>query len=84
MSEGPDGPEGGVIDARGLRCPVPVIELQRAARRAQDGELLTLLSDDVATEGDVAAWCEMQGHDLVRSGPAAGGGTAYVVRIRRP
>jgi tRNA 2-thiouridine synthesizing protein A len=70
------------IDARGLRCPLPVIELQRVARDTSAGQLLTLLSDDPAAAGDVAAWCRMRGHELVSSVAAPGGGTSYVVRVQ--
>ena len=71
-----------VVDARGLLCPMPVIELQRAARRSPPGHEVTLLADDVAAATDVPAWCRLQGHLLVSTSPAAGGGTAYVVRLR--
>lgn len=69
------------VDARGLRCPLPVIELQRVAQVSPAGLELTLLSDDVAAATDVAAWCRMRGHELLGSHAAEGGGTAYVVRL---
>lgn len=71
-----------VVDARGLLCPMPVIELQRAARRSAPGHEVTLLADDLAAASDVLAWCRLQGHLLVSTSPATGGGTAYVVRLR--
>ncbi len=70
------------VDARGLRCPLPVIELQRAAGQAGVGRVLTLLADDPASATDVPAWCRLRGHELVRTEPAEGGGVAYVVRLR--
>lgn len=54
-----------VVDARGLRCPLPVVRLAAAAKQAPAGTLLVLLSDDPAAEVDVAAWCRMRGHELV-------------------
>ena len=76
---GPSGP----IDTRGLLCPLPIIELQKAAAEASPGALLTLLSDDAAAANDVAAWCAMRGHELVESHQTTDGrgGTAYVVRL---
>ena len=71
-----------VVDARGLLCPMPVIELQRAARRSPPGHEVTLLADDLAAASDVPAWCRLQGHVLVSTSPAPEGGTAYVVRLR--
>ena len=70
------------VDARGLRCPLPVIELQKVAAQSAGGQVLTLLSDDPASAADVPAWCRMRGHQLLGSGPADGGGVAYVVRLR--
>ena len=71
-----------VVDARGLRCPLPVIELQRQAARSGSDELVTLLADDPASASDVPAWCRLRGHQFVGAEPAAGGGVAYVVRLR--
>ena len=70
------------VDARGLRCPLPVIELQKVAARSDGGQLLTLLSDDPASDTDIAAWCRLRGHELLGSQPADGGGVAYLVRLR--
>ena len=50
------------VDATGLACPVPVIELAKAARDLAPGALLTLLSDDPAARVDVPAWARMTGH----------------------
>lgn len=60
-------PGGGarVVDARGLRCPLPVVRLAAAAKETDAGTTLVLLSDDPAAEVDVAAWCRMRGHVLV-------------------
>jgi TusA-related sulfurtransferase len=70
-----------LVDSRGLRCPLPVIELQKVAADSPPGAELTLLSDDPAAANDVAAWCRLRGHELLASSAAAGGGTAYAVRL---
>ena len=51
-----------VVDARGTRCPVPVIRLARAARDLPAGTTLVLLADDDAAWSDVPAWARMKGH----------------------
>jgi tRNA 2-thiouridine synthesizing protein A len=53
-----------VVDARGTRCPVPVIRLARAARDLPQGATLVLLADDVAAWSDVPAWARMKGHTV--------------------
>jgi tRNA 2-thiouridine synthesizing protein A len=52
------------VDARGLRCPLPVIRLAEAARDAPAGTLITVLASDPAARHDVPAWCRMRDHEL--------------------
>ena len=52
------------VDARGLRCPLPVIRLAEAARDAPAGTLITLQANDPSARHDVPAWCRMRGHEL--------------------
>ena len=61
------GPSPLVVDARGLRCPAPVIALARAARTAAPGTELTVLATDPAARHDVPAWARMRGHAMVSS-----------------
>jgi tRNA 2-thiouridine synthesizing protein A len=57
-----------VVDARGLRCPWPVLRLARALR---DGAVAAdLLTDDPAAAGEIAAFAAERGL-AVR--PVAGG-----------
>ena len=57
-------PDEITIDARGTRCPRPIIELAKARRRAQSGQRIVVVADDLAFESDVAAWCEATGNKL--------------------
>ena len=52
------------VDARGLRCPLPVIRLAEAARDAPAGTRITVLANDPAARHDVPAWCRMRNHEL--------------------
>ncbi|MFI2294824.1 MULTISPECIES: sulfurtransferase TusA family protein [unclassified Isoptericola] len=54
-----------VVDARGLRCPLPVIRLAAASRDLPAGTLVTVLSTDPAARHDVPAWARMRGHATV-------------------
>lgn len=62
---GPSSAEPVVVDARGLRCPLPVIRLARAAAGLPAGSVLTVLATDPAAAHDIPAWCTMRGHELV-------------------
>ena len=52
------------LDARGLRCPLPVIRLAATARDAPVGTRITVLTSDPAARHDIPAWCRMRGHEL--------------------
>ena len=67
----------GVVDARGLRCPAPIILLARAARDAAPGSVLEVRWTDPAAETDIGAWARMRGHRVLGTEPLAGlGGEA--------
>ncbi len=68
-----------VVDARGLRCPMPVIEAARVARDLPRGTELEVLATDPATALDLPAWCRMRGHELLSVSTVAG---TVVVRVR--
>jgi TusA-related sulfurtransferase len=46
------------IDALGMRCPRPIVELAKARRRAEPATVIEITADDLAFESDVRAWCE--------------------------
>ena len=53
-----------IVDARGLRCPLPVLRLARALRMHPETTQFKLLSDDRATPSELVAWCAATGHTL--------------------
>jgi tRNA 2-thiouridine synthesizing protein A len=69
------------VDARGLRCPVPVIRLGAVIRDLEPGSLVRLLATDPAARSDVAAFCRMRGHELVEAIDDETGVTAYLVQV---
>ena len=52
------------VDARGLRCPLPVIRLAATAQEAAAGTVITVLATDPAARHDIPAWCRMRNHEL--------------------
>ena len=52
------------VDARGTRCPMPVIEAARAAAGLPTGAALLVLASDPAAAADLPAWARMRGHTL--------------------
>lgn len=59
-----NGPCPPDLDARGLRCPLPVIRLARLAVDQPAGRRLLVLADDPAARADVPAWCRLKGHTV--------------------
>jgi len=53
------------VDARGLRCPLPVIRLAAAAQDAPAGTRIVVLTSDPAARHDIPAWCRMRDHELI-------------------
>jgi tRNA 2-thiouridine synthesizing protein A len=61
------------LDCRGMRCPLPVIELARRIADVEVGQQVAVVSTDVASRTDVPAWCRMRGHTYVGEDVAADG-----------
>ncbi len=58
-----------VVDARGLRCPAPVIALARLAKASPPGALVTVWWTDPAARHDIPAWARMRGHAVLGTRP---------------
>jgi TusA-related sulfurtransferase len=70
-----------VVDARGRRCPLPVIDLARALPGVRQQDVVEVLADDPAAATDIPAWCRMRGHGYLGTRPIDdGSGSAYRVR----
>lgn len=71
------------LDARGKRCPIPIIELARHIGDVPVGAVIAVLSDDPAARLDVPEWCRMRHQEYVGERPAdkaANDALAYLVR----
>ena len=53
------------IDARGSFCPGPLMELIRAIREAQVGDVIAVRSSDKGSKVDIPKWIEKAGHRLI-------------------
>ena len=58
------------VDARGLRCPLPVLRLRKLAE-GRSGRI-ELLTDDPAAEADVPAFARERGWTIEQRAPADG------------
>jgi tRNA 2-thiouridine synthesizing protein A len=55
------------LDARGLKCPLPVLLAKRALRTVTPGSLLEVLATDRGVDADIVDLCELTGAILVDS-----------------
>jgi len=53
------------VDARGSYCPGPLMELIRAIREGQVGDVIAVYSSDKGSKTDIPKWVEKAGHRLV-------------------
>jgi tRNA 2-thiouridine synthesizing protein A len=60
------------IDARGLRCPLPLIKARNEIDDIEPGELLEILATDPGADHDFRAWCARKHHELVSVGEEPG------------
>jgi len=54
------------LDARGLRCPLPLIKARNEIDLVAAGDILEVLATDPAADHDFRAWCRRTGHVLER------------------
>ena len=53
------------IDARGSFCPGPLMELIRAIKEGETGDVIAVLSSDKGSKVDIPKWVEKAGHKLL-------------------
>jgi tRNA 2-thiouridine synthesizing protein A len=70
------------VDARGLACPMPVIELARAVEAHPVGAVVRLLATDPAAKVDVPVWCRMQ-RQALRSAEEHEGAWTFLIEKQR-
>jgi tRNA 2-thiouridine synthesizing protein A len=55
----------GVVDARGLLCPMPIIKTTLAIKNVPVGAVLEVLTTDPGSKADLPAWARMTGNELL-------------------
>lgn len=70
------------IDACGLMCPGPILQLKKNYETLKEGEQLRITATDPAFGKDVAAWCKMAGAELVSLEDK--GGTLTATLLKKP
>jgi tRNA 2-thiouridine synthesizing protein A len=69
-----------ILDAKGLKCPLPVLKARKALKEVAAGGLLRVLATDPGAVKDFAHFCEATGCTLVETGEDAGGVLSFLIR----
>lgn len=69
-----------LLDARGLKCPLPVLRARKAIQGLAPGAVLHVLATDPGSVRDFQAFCEATGHALIEQGEEDG---AFSFRVRK-
>lgn len=51
-----------LVDARGLKCPLPVLKAEKALAGLPAGGKLTVLATDPMAKVDIPLYCRQNGH----------------------
>ena len=55
------------IDARGLKCPLPVLKMEKRLAALPAGAALIVLATDPMAKVDIPLFCRQHGHDCAVS-----------------
>ncbi len=53
-----------IVDARGLKCPLPILHCKRGLNSLKSGQILKIQTTDKNATKDFAAFCENTGHRI--------------------
>lgn len=53
------------LDARELRCPMPLLKAKQAIHKMQTNQVLRVLASDPGSVRDFHTWSTQSGHDLL-------------------
>ncbi|WP_438432143.1 FAD-dependent oxidoreductase [Gorillibacterium sp. sgz500922] len=82
-SDGPSRPQPDAeLDACGLCCPGPLVQLKRGMDRLQDGQVLRVTATDPGFLKDVGAWADMARQELIQVSKNDDGVIEAVLRKR--
>jgi tRNA 2-thiouridine synthesizing protein A len=54
------------LDARGLKCPMPVVKTSQEIKNLAVGGVLEVLATDPGSMADIQAWTKSTGNELLK------------------
>ncbi|GAA6524224.1 sulfurtransferase TusA family protein [Intrasporangium sp. DVR] len=74
-----DHPIDATIDAKGKKCPMPVLMASRALKALQSGQVMLIEATDSGSQSDIPSWARDTGNELLEA-TTVDGVHRYVVR----
>ena len=71
------------LDARHLKCPLPILKSKRALADVPVDGTLEVLATDPGSPDDFVAFCDSTGNELLDSGIADDGAFRFIIRRKR-
>ncbi|MCP3973580.1 MAG: sulfurtransferase TusA family protein [bacterium] len=68
------------LDLKGMLCPMPVVEISRAIKQVEVGQIVEATATDPGVMADIPAWCHSTGNTLMALEKAE---SHFVFRVRR-
>lgn len=53
------------LDAKGLACPMPIVQTKKSIDMIHSGEVLEVLATDKGAINDIPAWAKSGGHTVL-------------------
>jgi len=53
------------LNCKGLQCPGPIMQVFKAAKEAQSGDIINIKVSDRGFAKDIQAWCKKTGNELL-------------------
>ncbi len=60
------------LDCQGMLCPLPILKTKKAIDGLDAGQVLKMISTDLGSINDIAAWVRQTGNELVHSNAESG------------
>jgi TusA-related sulfurtransferase len=55
------------LDAKGLKCPMPVVKTSKEIKGISVGGILEVLATDPGSMADITAWTKSTGNELLKT-----------------
>jgi tRNA 2-thiouridine synthesizing protein A len=70
------------LDAKGLKCPMPVVKTSKEIKNIEVGDVLEILATDPGSMADITAWTKSTGNELLKAVKDEGVFKFYVRRVK--